>query len=213
MDFTRLLEIVGDEPVFESGLLLAGDVDERSVRRQLSRWVAAGRLAQLRRGLYAVLPPFLKVRPHPFLVANRMVRGSYVSLQAALAYYDLIPEHVPVVTSITSSRPDCWETALGVYKFHHLKPDLLYGYRLLDLSGGQRAFLATPEKALLDLVLLYPEADTPAFLREMRLQNLEQLDLDALARLADRSGRPKAHRAVDAIAALARSEAEEYEAL
>jgi len=37
MEFTRLLEIVGDAPVFETGLLLAGDVDPDNVRRQLSR--------------------------------------------------------------------------------------------------------------------------------------------------------------------------------
>lgn len=64
---------MGDEPVFEAGLLLAGDVDPSDVRRQLSRWVNAGRLYQLRRGLYALAPPFQKIRPHPFLVANRLV--------------------------------------------------------------------------------------------------------------------------------------------
>ncbi|HEC35357.1 MAG TPA: hypothetical protein ENI39_02345, partial [Anaerolineae bacterium] len=72
MDFNRSLRIVGDEPVFETGLLLAGDVDPRHVRRQLSRWTRAGRLYQLRRGLYALAPPYQKTRPHPFLVANRI---------------------------------------------------------------------------------------------------------------------------------------------
>ena len=73
MRFEDLLGVVGDEPVFEPGLLLAGDVDSADVRRQLSRWTRAGRLYQLRRGLYALAPPYQKVRPHPFLVANRMV--------------------------------------------------------------------------------------------------------------------------------------------
>ena len=49
---------MGDEPLFETGLLLAGDVDPAAVYRQLSRWVKAGRLYQLRRGLYTVAPPF-----------------------------------------------------------------------------------------------------------------------------------------------------------
>ena len=62
-------------------------------------------------------PPFQKVKPHPFVVANRMVRGSYVSCQSALAHYSLIPEHVPVVTSVTTSRPGRWETPLGIYEF------------------------------------------------------------------------------------------------
>ena len=104
MDFSRLMAIVGDEPVFETGLLLAGDVDPAQVWRQLSRWVKAGRIYQLRRGVYALAPPFQKVKPHPFLAANRMVRPSYVSLQSALAFYGLIADMVPTTTGITAAR-------------------------------------------------------------------------------------------------------------
>ena len=213
MEFTHLIEVVGDEPIFETGLLLAGDVDPSDVRRQLSRWVKAGRLYQLRRGLYALAPPFQKVKPHPFVIANRMVRGSYISLQSALAYYGLIPEVVPVVTSVTMARPAQWETPLGVYAFRHIKTDLFFGYRLVDVSPGQRAFVATPEKALLDLTYLHPGGDSLAYLRELRLQNLDRLDLDELQRLADRAGSPKLRRVAAFVAELARTEAEEYEPL
>jgi len=119
MKFEALLQIVEDEPVFETGFLLAGDVDPADVRRQLSRWVKGGRLLQLRRGLYALAPPYRKVKPHPFLVANRLVPGSYVSLQSALAYHGLIPEHVPVTTSVTTGRPQRQESPLGSFVYHH----------------------------------------------------------------------------------------------
>ena len=119
-----------DEPVFETGFLLAGEVDPADVRRQLSRWVKGGRLLQLRRGLYALAPPYRKVTPHPFVVANRLVRGSYVSLQSALAYHGLIPEHVPVTTSMTTGRPQRRENPLGSFEYHHVRKDLLTGYRL-----------------------------------------------------------------------------------
>ena len=213
MEFTRLVAIVGDEPVFETGLLLAGDVDPAHIRRQLSRWVRAGRVVQLRRGLYALAPPFRKIRPHPFLVANRMAPPSYVSLQSALAFYGLIPEVVPVTTSATTSRPGRWETPLGAFAFRHLQSDLFTGYRLIDLGKGQQAFVATPEKALLDLIYLEPEGDTPAYLQELRLQNLERLDPEALLRYAERSGRPKLQRAARRVVALRQAEREEYETL
>ena len=167
MEFTHLIEIVGDEPVFGTGLLLAGEVDPNDVRRQLSRWVKAGRLYRLRRGLYVLAPPFQKVKPHPFVVANRMVRGSYVSLQSALAYYGLIPEVVPVVTNVTTARPGQWGTPLGTYEFRHIKTELFFGYRRVEVSPGQRAFVATPEKALLDLTYLHPGGDSPEYLREL----------------------------------------------
>ncbi len=213
MDFGRLIEIVGDEPVFETGLLLAGDADPADVRRQLSRWTKAGRLYQLRRGLYALAPPFQKVKPHPFLVANRMVRGSYVSLQSALAHYDLIPEYVPVVTSVTTGRPARWKTPLGVYEFRHIKADMLRGYRLVDVGGNQAAFVATPGKALLDLIHLQPGGDAQEYLQELRLQNLDRLDLSALQRQAELTGSPKLRRAAAFVAKLAQAEALEYETL
>lgn len=213
MEFTELLQIVGSEPAFETGLLLAGDEDPADVQRQLSRWTAAGRLHQLRRGLYTLAVPYQKVRAHPFVVANALVRGSYVSLQTALAHYGLIPEHTPVVTSVSSGRPGRWETALGVYEFRHVKIDWLHGYRQLDLGAGQQAFVATPEKALLDLVYLQPGGDSPAYLAELRLQFLERLDLDRLAGLAEQSGSPKLGRAAQYIVALARAESMEYETL
>jgi len=208
-----LLEIVDDEPVFETGLLLAGDVDPADVRRQLSRWTKAGRLYKLRRGLYALAPPFQKVKPHPFVIANRMVHGSYVSCQSALAHYGLIPEHVPVTISVTTLRPARWETALGVYEFRHIKMDLLRGYRLTELGGGQRAYVATPEKALLDLIYLQPGGDAPDYLRELRLQGMEHLNLAELQRQADLAGSPKLRRAAASVAEMARSEAREYETL
>ena len=213
MKFTELQEIVGKEPVFETGLLLAGPIDPASVRRQLSRLTASGRLIQLRRGLYALAPPFVKARPHPFLVANHLVRGSYVSLQSALAYHGLIPEHVPVVTSVTTSRPGRRETPLGDFEYHHIKPEFFYGYDVIEVEGNQTALVAGPEKAILDLVYLHPGSDSREYLDELRLENLERLDLEELGRLAESSGRPKLRRATAIVGTIARQEAEEYEAL
>lgn len=213
MELKVLVELVGDEPVFEAGFLLAGDAQPEDVRRQLSRWVKAGRLYQLRRGLYALAPPFQKVKPHPFVIANRMVHGSYVSCQSALAHYGLIPETVPVVVSVSTGRPGRWETPLGTFEFRHVKPELLFGYRQVELGGGAQAFLATPEKALLDLIYLHPGADSPAYLGELRLQNLDRLDPDVLDSLAARSGSPKLKRAVQRITELSHTEAEEFETL
>src|ERR1700712_683451 len=149
MKFEELLEIVDSEPLFETGFLLAGDVDPAEIHGQLSRWVRAGRLDQIRRGLYALAPPFQRLRPHPFLVANRLVPGSYVSLQSALAHASLIPESVPVTTSVSAGRPGRWDTPLGTYVFRHIQPDFLTGFRRTPVVGRMEALLATPEKALL----------------------------------------------------------------
>ena len=195
MEFAELVEVVRDESVFETGLLLAGNVSLADVQRQLSRWHAAGRIYQLRRGVYALAPPFQKIKPHPFTVANHLAHGSYVSCQSALAYYDLIPEYTPVTTSVTTGRAGQWDTPLGSYLYRHIQIKLLHGYRLIEVGGGQSAFIATPEKALLDLIYLQPGGDASEYLRELRLQNLDRLNLAELDRSAERIGSAKLHRA------------------
>lgn len=212
MEFSKLVEIVQAEPLFQTGLLLSGNVNPREIRRQLSRWRQAGKIYQLRRGLYSLAPPFQKVYPHPFLVANRLVPASYVSLQSALAYYRMIPEHVPLTTSVTTNRPAHWDTPLGGYHFRTIQIDFFYGFHLMQLQNTQSAFIATAEKALLDLVYLQAGGDSPDYLRELRLNNLNRLDWELLEDFAGRIDKPKLKRAVNIIKQLAHEE-EEFESL
>jgi predicted transcriptional regulator of viral defense system len=202
MRFDDLLTAVEDEPVFATGMLLVGDVDPLDVRKQLSRWVAAGKIIQLRRGLYALAVPYRKATAHPFLIANRMQRGSYVSLQSALGYYDMIPEAVPTVTSVTTGRPAVYQTPLGTFLFRHIQMGWFRAYTRFDLGNQQTAFIANPEKALLDLIYLTPGGATREYLEELRLQSLDQLSLDKLSQLAQELGGPKLAQAVKIVAEL-----------
>ena len=194
MKFRELLEIVADEPVFETGLLRSGRGREAGLEAQLSRWCAGGRLLRLRRGLFALAPPYRKVIPHPFLVANRLAPGSYVSGLSALAFAGAIPEYVPEVTSCGPARPHIRETPLGRFSFRYVKPALQRGYRLMKLVDGQRAFVARPEKAFLDLAHLQPGSDAAAWIDELRL-NFEMLSPRRLEVEAAATGRPKLVRA------------------
>ena len=195
MKWEELLKQVADEPVFRAGFLAGRGESLPALRLQLSRWVKAGKLIQLAKGLYTLAEPYRKRAVHPFVLANAMKKASYVSLQSALAYFGMIPEHVPTVTSVTTQRPARVETPLGRFLFRHIKKNWFSGYRQVDLGAGQKTFIATPEKALLDLVYLTPAADNYEFLGELRLQNLTALDRDVLIRLARTSKSPKLQRA------------------
>jgi len=212
MELSELLEIVEDEPVFETGLLMAGRAHEPGLPAQLSRWSASRKLFRLRRGLYALAPPYRKVIAHPFLIANRLEPGSYVSGLSALAYANAIPEFVAEVTSCGPGRPRIRETSLGRFSFRYLKPQLRGGYRLIDLGGGQSAFVASPEKAFLDLVHLQPGGDDPAWIDGLRL-NLEALSVRSLVRIAAATRRPKLKRAAAHLDRLASDPALAYEPL
>lgn len=197
MKFSKLLHISRDNPVFSSSFLLAGKGTANSVRRQLDRWVKSGRLIQLRRSVYSVAPPYRAEAPHPFLLANHLRKPSYVSLQSALSYYGMIPEVVPVTTSVTTGRPEKLETPLGRFVFRHLKKTAFFGYAQIEMSRGQSAFLASPEKALLDLLYLMPGCDSPEYLEELRFEPTDHFDWEALRRHAKRLNNRKLKRAVE----------------
>ena len=210
MKFEEAVEIVSEEPLFETGLLLAGGVDPADLRRQLSRWTRSGRVRQLRRGLYVLAPPWRKRRPHPFLVANRLAPGSYVSGLSALAHAGAIPEYVPETTSITAGRPQLRSTPLGRFSFRHMKPGLMFGYRCIDLEHSQSAFVAEPEKAVLDMVHLQPGGDGKAYLEALRL-DFDTLQLERLEALAAITATPKLARAARVLREIA-GDTPEYEA-
>ena len=209
MKWDDLLNLIGNEPVFSSAVLLAGPVRPADIRQQLSRWVKSGRLIQLRRGLYAVADPYRKMNPHPFVLSNRLKDASYVSLQSALAHHGLIPEAVPVVTAVTTGRPETVRTGFGSFLFRHLQPRFFWGYQQVELAPNQAAFVARPEKALLDLIHLTPGADDPAYLGELRLQHLDRLDWDLLSAMARDSGKAKLQQAVRRLMVLRDEEKDE----
>ena len=195
MKFENLLKKVNDLPCFATRFLAAGQ-SLAQVRLQLNRWVKDGRLIRLQKGTYMLAEPYRKLKPESFAIANNLKSPSYVSLQSALSWYGLIPEFVPAVTSVTTVRPQVIQTLLGRFEFRHIDKDFFWGYSEVKLSEKQNAFIALPEKALLDLVYLTADGDKKEFLEELRLQNFEKLDKDALRQFTEKSDSPKLKRAV-----------------
>lgn len=197
MKFEDVLELVGNAPVFRTSTLVAASrrTSGEAIRRQLDRWVKSGRVVMVRRGVYCLAPPYAKVRPHPFVLANAMSQGSYVSLQSALALYGVIPEHVPVTTSITPGRPETVENTIGIFSFRHVKRSLLWGYRELEVAAGQFALVASPEKSLLDLLYITSGSDDPSYLDELRAEPQPPFEPSRFLDMAARTGSSKVLRA------------------
>ncbi len=190
MKFTELIAIVGDEPVFSTGHLLVGDVSPQGIRAQLSRWASEGRLIMLRRGLYTFAPPYRTKTPSPFVVANALSPGSYVSCQSALSWHGVIPEGVKSVTSVTPGRPGIYTNPLGTFIQRHMKPDLLWGFESAPMPWGGSARMALPEKALLDLLYLEHGGGSPEYIRQLRLSGQGGLSAALLRQFARRWGSP-----------------------
>jgi hypothetical protein len=215
MKFTQLLEIVGERPLFEPSLLLAGDVDPVDLASQLSRWVASGRVRRLRRGLYVVADPYARRAPHPFEIANAIVSPSYVSMEYALGWYGIVPESVFTVTSVTTGRTGVRDTPFGRFAYRHVQPSFLWGYDLVPVSSGPpalraHAYVATPEKALLDLLYFRTHADDRPLLEGLRLELAGRLDVGKLSDMSRKAGSPRLIRAASIVAEIAATQRDEY---
>lgn len=196
MKFENLLARTAPNGLFRTGDILAGAGNPAAVRRQLNRWKQSGRIHQLRREVYCVRAPYRTDQPHPFAIANLLRRGSYVSLQSALSHYGMIPEHVPMVTSVTGGRPETLATPAGRFRFRHLGANRFFGFAERAVAPGEPAWIATPEKALVDLLYLSPGSDSRDFLEELRLAFPERFPLGRLMETGLRMQSAKVDRAL-----------------
>lgn len=137
-------------------------------RNNLGRWVRKGYLVRLRQGYYA-FPEYRESTDYVLYFANIIYKPSYISLQTALSFHGIIPEAVPIVTSVTTLKTKIFSNDFGEYSYKNIKPDLMFGYDLREMEGGRRIMFATPEKALTDLLYLYPFYNTERELGELRL--------------------------------------------
>ena len=124
-------------------------------KNNLGRWVRQGLVIKLRNGLYT-FPEYLKVPDIGGYVANRMYLPSYISLHTALNFHGLIPEAIIQYSSITSLKTKTFKNPFGTFVYKSIKPECYFGYDILDFDTHKSILMATPEKAILDLLYLYP---------------------------------------------------------
>ena len=90
-------------------------------------------------------------------------------------------------------------------------PIFFWGFRYWQVSHTEWAYVATPEKALLDLIYLTPDADSEGYVRALRLQNLDLVDEERLVSYVERANIPKLERALPHIQQVIHEELTEYE--
>jgi predicted transcriptional regulator of viral defense system len=137
-------------------------------RNNLVRWTKKGYLVPLRRGWYA-FPEYKGTPDFAEYIAGKIYIPSYISLHTALAFYGLIPESVVQMTSVTSLKTASFTNEFGEYSYKSVKNDLMFGYFRRPIADGRTTPYATREKALLDLLYLYPFYNTESELLELRL--------------------------------------------
>ena len=153
----------------------------------ITRWQQRGLLVKLRQGFYAF--PEYRTQPNfEFFVSNYIYKPSYISLHSALAFYDIIPEAVTQITAVSALKTAAFDNPFGSFSYMKMKFDLIFGYDILPLNN-RSIHIAQPEKAILDLLYLYPFYNTESEIENLRFDEdfiCNELNVERLTLYLDR---------------------------
>lgn len=153
------------------------DSSNQAVRNLLHRWVKAGHLVQLKKGVY-MTRRFYEQHRGDYLfsaaVSAILIPQSYLSLEFILQRYNLLTEVTYPITCITLKVTRRIVNEIGTYWYRHIRPDLYRGFTITEYFGI-RVAQATLGKALFDYLYLRP---LPVAYRSMRLNIAEELRLN-----------------------------------
>lgn len=188
MNYTQFKNKLQEQPLIASKDVLRMDKHPQAMRNQLNRWQKKGLILKLKRGIYLFNKNDRKTNPSLIFVANQLYAPSYVSLEFALNYYDLIPERVVDVTSVSTKKTVRFKNELGVFIYQHIKPEAFKGFKLTKDERGLPLLLADPEKAVVDFLYLnlnrFKANPEEQFSLSYRFQNTEMLKQRRLLELA-----------------------------
>ncbi|MFA6086059.1 hypothetical protein [Mucilaginibacter sp.] len=186
MDLNQTIQKYSSHPLTHQ-LLMSFLKDYKRPNDKLKALKAEGVIESIKKGLYIAGPKISSSKPENFLLANQIYGPSYVSLETALSYHDLIPERVYETASMTTKTSKEFNTPAGLFTYTHLPlPYYAFGLNMVKLSPEQCAIIASPEKALCDKivstsgVLLRSTTQAKAYLLEdLRIEesSLKKLDL------------------------------------
>ncbi len=80
----------------------------------------------------------------------------------------MIPEAVIEITAVSSLKTVEFQNSFALYSYKKVREDLIFGYELKPFRDRVILF-AYPEKALLDLLYLYPFYDSHDEMKNLRL--------------------------------------------
>lgn len=150
-------------------------------RDKITRMLKNSEIIRVKKGLYVFGPHFRNGPYSKEVLANLIYGPSYVSLEYALAFYQLIPERVETVTSITNKRNKFFKTPVGHFSYQYLKNDCYQvGVTRVNLDETHAVLMATKEKALADL-LFFKQLKQVQSKKELQIFLTENLRLEKSA--------------------------------
>ena len=122
--------------------------DKMYAKMQLNRLKNKNIVKQIQRNVYTI-------QEDPLIIASRIIWPSYISLWTAFRYHNLteqIPNKISVITTRSKSRENIQMMDTPI-NFEKIRPAWFFGFSKIKIQDFE-VFMAEPEKALIDAVLL-----------------------------------------------------------
>jgi len=149
-------------------------IDQKFGRARLNEWQKKGYIKKIIKNFY-IFTDIISDEQTLFEIANRIYCPSYISLETALSYYNLIPESVYNTTSVSTRRTYTFDTGIGQYIYRKVKPSVFFGYKLLEY-GDKRIKIASLEKTILDYLYLNSDINSAVAMESIRFNKEEFLN-------------------------------------
>lgn len=143
-------QIVTSEQIY---LEVADTWDRQQAKKLVTKLVNNGWLIRIKRGLYTISNfsnrGFLSLSS--YIVANLLVKESYVSFESALSYYGMFDQLTDKVISISKKRYKTVQLDSTEYSFVNVKDRFFFGWQEVMIDTHVTR-IATAEKALVDTI-------------------------------------------------------------
>jgi predicted transcriptional regulator of viral defense system len=127
--------------------------DYKRPRDKLSGLLYRGEIIRVKKGIYTLGSDLRQGMISREVLANLIYGPSYISQEYALSYYQIIPERVETVTSVTLHKTKSFVTPLGRFTYRHVKtPYYSMGHNSILLPDSRGILMASLEKAIADKV-------------------------------------------------------------
>lgn len=121
-------------------------------KKNLVYWQKKGYVQKIRNNYYS-FSTIPQNEAFLYFVSNKIYTPSYISLESALAYYNVIPEGVYTITAVSTLKTNSFQTLIGTFTYKQLKPTLFFGYKIVR-NQTQFFKIAELEKTILDYIYL-----------------------------------------------------------
>ena len=156
--------------------------------RRLFEWKQKGYLIKLTNKWY-VFSNVATTNGLSYLISNAICQPSYISLETALYFHQLIIVNAPTdsfgvnsIQAITKHKTVVYHNDRGIYSYRKIKPEFYFGFETVVIDG-KTIQMAIAEKALIDFLYFNANLNSLSKLTSIawNIQAIAQLDWKKLS--------------------------------